>query len=109
MTTAKITRNGQVTIPKHLREKLLLQKGNVLLFSEEKGKIFISPLKNRDEELQELQELQEKESQQLALKNALKKKVQKQFDDSFKSDYFYSDEEALELANAEISLSRNKK
>jgi AbrB family looped-hinge helix DNA binding protein len=106
MTTAKITRNGQVTIPKQLREKLFLQEGNILLFSEEKGRIFISPLqtvnnKNNTEK--------ETENNQLALKNSLKKKVQAQFDDSFSSNYFYSDEEALEVANKEISLSRSKK
>ena len=40
MLTAKITTKGQITIPKAVREKLGLSKGEDLLF-EEKDEVFI--------------------------------------------------------------------
>jgi AbrB family looped-hinge helix DNA binding protein len=41
MEVAKITSKGQVTIPRDIREKMDLKKGDKILFFEENGKYFI--------------------------------------------------------------------
>jgi AbrB family looped-hinge helix DNA binding protein len=41
MEVAKITSKGQVTIPRDIREKLDLKKGDKILFFEENGKYFL--------------------------------------------------------------------
>ncbi|OGF64136.1 MAG: hypothetical protein A2Y62_19800 [Candidatus Fischerbacteria bacterium RBG_13_37_8] len=43
MTTAKITRKGQVTIPKKIRKLL---DGDVIQFEVVKGKVIIKPVKS---------------------------------------------------------------
>ena len=41
MEVAKVTSKGQITIPRDLREKMELKKGDKILFFEEDGKIFL--------------------------------------------------------------------
>ena len=41
MELAKITSKGQVTIPRNIREKMNLKKGDKLVFFEENDKFFI--------------------------------------------------------------------
>ena len=40
MELAKLTSKGQITIPKDIRKKLRLEKGDKVFFVEEKGKIY---------------------------------------------------------------------
>jgi len=42
MELAKITSNGQITIPFYVRKKLGVKEGDKLLFVEEEGRIFIA-------------------------------------------------------------------
>ena len=42
---AKITAKGQITIPKRIREMLGVKPGDRLLFSREKGRVVIYPVK----------------------------------------------------------------
>jgi AbrB family looped-hinge helix DNA binding protein len=41
MELAKITSKGQITIPRDVREKMNLKKGDKILFFEENGKFFL--------------------------------------------------------------------
>ena len=41
MEVAKVTSKGQITIPRDIRAKMNLQKGDKILFFEENGKYFL--------------------------------------------------------------------
>lgn len=41
MDFAKVTSNGQITIPADIRKKMKIKKGDKLLFIEDKGRIYI--------------------------------------------------------------------
>jgi len=40
MELAKLSSKGQITIPKHIRQRLRLKEGDKVFFIEEKGKIY---------------------------------------------------------------------
>lgn len=42
MLTATVTRNGQVTVPKQIRERLGVKGGDFIAFVEERGRIWIA-------------------------------------------------------------------
>lgn len=48
--TAKITRNGQITLPKKLRIKNNIEEGQIILFSEEENKIILQPIPMKHQE-----------------------------------------------------------
>lgn len=54
MEIAKITSNGQITIPLEIRKQLNLQPGDKVLFIKENGKITLTNSDSLEEQLQEL-------------------------------------------------------
>lgn len=47
---SKVTRNGQVTIPKKLREKQQLKEGSVVFFVEEAGQLVLKTAVEKSED-----------------------------------------------------------
>ena len=45
IAAAKVTSKGQVTIPKEIREFLLVQTGTIVVFEKEDNQVFIRPHK----------------------------------------------------------------
>ena len=54
MEIAKITSNGQITIPVEIRKELNLKPGDKVLFIKENGKITLANSDTLEEKLQEL-------------------------------------------------------
>lgn len=46
INVARVSIRGQVAIPKSIREKLSIKEGDVLIFEEREGKVYIRRVKN---------------------------------------------------------------
>lgn len=51
MITAKITRNGQITVPKKIREQRNWRVGEVIKFEDKPDGVFLESISNDQEEL----------------------------------------------------------
>lgn len=46
LNVARVSIRGQVAVPKAIREKLSIKEGDVLIFEEREGKVYIRRVKN---------------------------------------------------------------
>lgn len=46
LNVARVSVRGQVAVPKAIREKLSIKEGDVLIFEEREGKVYIRRVKN---------------------------------------------------------------
>lgn len=81
MSTAKITSKGQITIPKRIRDKLHLQKGDLLHLEVDEGKISVTP---RKKEADEAFGILYREDQKAHTVNEMDKGVAQYFKDKYK-------------------------
>ena len=67
MEVAKVSSKGQITIPRDLRAKMELKKGDKILFFEENGKIFLQ--NSVSVALKNIQESMKGEAEKAGFKN----------------------------------------
>lgn len=59
MEVARVTSKGQITIPRDIRVKMNLKKGDKVLFFEENNRVFLENSESRTKALAALEEFQE--------------------------------------------------
>ena len=67
MEVAKITSKGQITIPRDIRVKMDLKKGDKIIFFEENGKYFFA--NSASIALKNIQEIMKGEAERVGFKN----------------------------------------